>query len=207
MASLFTYRKFYDTPLRFFPLFIAYTFFNELLGYFILEFEEFSFFEDEAYHWHNIIIYNIYQIIFFFYLFWVYNKLLPKHVHQHIIKISALVYTLSVVISLCFQDPFHSSLFYADSLGCLAILLIIGLHTDKVTNGFSTAANRYNLMVWFNLGMVLFHLYFPLYILMGYLNVGFYLNYHLRPILWVVISIMYLLFTIGFIICRRRAFR
>jgi len=200
------FKKFVDTPLRFFPLLIAYTLFNEVLGYFILYYEEFSFFDQEEYHWHNVIIYNIYHLFFLGYLFWLYYKVVKARRHKNSIIIAALLTFISYGVSLFFQDPFHSSLYYADCIGSLALVLSTTLHFWELKHS-KQGVNRYNLMVWINLGILIFNLFFPIYILNGYLNVEFYLAYHFRQILWVVISLMYGLFTIGFLISKRSAFQ
>ncbi|MEM1256907.1 MAG: hypothetical protein AAGH81_00150 [Bacteroidota bacterium] len=206
VASLVNYKKFVDTPLRFFPLLIAYTLFNEVLGYFIINYEEYSFFDEEAYNWHNVIIYNIYHLVFLGYIFWLYYKMVLNDRDKKMIKIGTLVTFLSYGVSVFFQDPFHSNLFYADCVGCAMTLMSITLHFKQI-KGTGRGVNQFNLMVWINGGLLVFNLFFPFYILNGYLNVEFYLEYHLRQILWAVISVMYGLFTIGFIISKRSAFR
>ncbi|MEM6540217.1 MAG: hypothetical protein AAF634_03605, partial [Bacteroidota bacterium] len=65
--SVFHYRKYFDTVLRYFPLIIAYTFFNELLGNVIRYNENFAFRTESTDS--NQIIYNIYIIIFFLFFF------------------------------------------------------------------------------------------------------------------------------------------
>lgn len=206
MVSLVHFKKFVDTPLRFFPLLIAYTLFNEILGYFIINYPEYSFFDEEEYNWHNVIIYNIYHLVFLGYIFWLYLKVVRNNTFRMIIKWAIGTTFLSYGISLFFQDPFHSNLYYADCVGCLAQLICIVLHFKEL-NAFNNSFNRYNLMVWIGSGLVVFNLFFPFYILNGYLNVDFYLEYHLRQVLWGVVSIMYLLFIVGFIISKRIAFR
>ena len=206
IVSLLNFKKFVDTPLRFFPLLIAYTLFNEVLGYFILEFEDFSFFDEDQYNWHNVIIYNIYNILFLGYIFWLYHTVVKNKRHKQIIKVGALVTLLSYGISLFFQDPFHSDLYYADTIACLVTIIAIVLHFRELskTNG---GLNKFNLMVWIGFGLLIFNLYFPFYLLNGYLNEEFFLKYHLRQFLWGVISVMYSLFIIGFIISKRSSFR
>lgn len=203
VVSLLTTKKYYDTPLRYFPLLIAYTFFNELLGYLIANNEEFSLFEDPAYDWHNVIIYNIYDIFFFGYIFWLYHKLLKQRTP---IKGFAISLLLAYIVSLFFQDPFHSDLYYASCLGCVFVVCTIVLHFKQFRKVNNTQPNKHNHMVWFGAGMLIFHLFYPYYILNGYLNVEFFLEYKLRQILWVVISVMYSLFTIGFMLGRRSKF-
>lgn len=206
VISLIHFKKFVDTPLRFFPLLIAYTLFNEVLGYFILYFEEFSFFDEEEYNWHNVIIYNVYKIFFFGYLFWLYHRLIRRKNHQRLVKIGVAACLLSYVVTLFFLNPLHSDLYYADSIACFILISVIIIHFKEIrhTNG---GINRYNLMVWISFGLLIFSFYFPYYLLNGYLNVEFFLKYNLRQILWGVVSTMYLLFIIGFIISKRSAFR
>ncbi len=202
LISLVYFKKFVDTPLRYFPLLIAYTLFNELLGYFIQHYEQYTFFEEAEYNFHNIIIYNIYQVIFFGYLFWLYYQLEKHRFYKRGILICGTATFLAYFISLFFQDPFHISLFYADTIGSLATVIIILLHfcrLEKVT--------RFNLMVWVNWGLLVFYLYLPFDVLNAYLNVDFYLEYHLRQVLWAVVAIMYSFFIIGFLVSKRVAFR
>ena len=206
VVSLVNYKKFVDTPLRFFPLLIAYTLFNEILGYFILHFEDFSFFDKEEYNWHNVIIYNIYQLVFLSYIFWLYHEVVKNKKHKTIIKIGIFATFLSYSISLFFQDPFHSDLYYADCMSSIVIVMAIILHFKEIKRTKS-GMNRYNLMIWINWGILVLNLFFPFYILNGYLNVEFFLQYHLRQVLWGVVSAMYSLFIIGFIISKRSAFR
>ncbi len=207
VIAVATFKKYFDTPLRFFPLLIAYTFFNEILGHFILEFEDFSFFDSLEHHWHNAIIYNIYNLFFYGYLLWLYFKLLQQKWHQNLVRIFAVIMGLAYGVSLFFQDPLHSDLYFADCLGSLMVIVLVLLHFRQLHILNGNQPNKHNTMVWFGSGMLLFHLYFPYYILNGYHNVEFFLEYQLRQILWVVISIMYSLFTIGFILGKRIYFR
>ena len=206
VVSLAYFKKFVDTPLRFFPLLIAYTLFNEILGFFIINYEEFSFFDEEAYNWHNVIIYNIYGLVFLGYFFWVYHEMIKRKNFRKLIKSMVVITYLTYGVSLFFQDPFHSDLYYADCVGSLAMITCIFLHLRELKR-FNHGINRYNLMVWISSGLLLFNIFFPFYILNGYLNVDFFLKYHLRQILWVIVSLMYLLFIIGFIVSKRITFR
>ena len=62
-------------------------------------------------------------------------------------------------------------------------------------------------MVYIVAGFFLFNLYFPYYILNGYLNVDFFLKFQLRQVLWGVVTVMYTIFILGFLISKRAAFR
>jgi len=71
--SLTTYEKYYNTALKYFPIIIAYTFFNEELGYLVRTYDEISFFQNIKYSNFNDVIYNIYAIIFFCFFYFVYR--------------------------------------------------------------------------------------------------------------------------------------
>ncbi|NKI33083.1 hypothetical protein [Croceivirga thetidis] len=206
VASLVTFKKYFDTPLKIFPLLIAYTFFNEILGYFVLFYEEFSFFDEEEYSWHTVIIYNIYDIFFYTYLYWLYYKLLKDAKNRLLVKVFAAITLVAVLISLFFQDPFHSGLYFANCLACIFIIIIISLHFQQLYRLNKTQPSRYNHMIWFNIGMLVFHFFYPFYVLNGYHNVEFFLEYNLRLILWWAISIMYVFFIIGFLLGKRPYF-
>ena len=206
VVAMITFKKFFDTPLRLFPLFLAYTFFNELLGYFILNFDDFSFFEEAAYSWHNVIIYNIYHVLLTSYLFWLYYKILRQGKHRRLLLALGLLTIMAYAVSLFFQDPFHSNLYYADTFCSLALLILIGCHFSELSK-YSKKANSRNLMVYIGAGFFLFNLYFPYYILNGYLNVDFFLKFQLRQVLWGVVTVMYTIFILGFLISKRAAFR
>jgi len=206
VASLIYFKKYVDTPLRFFPLLIAYTLFNEVLGYFIINFEEFSFFDEKEYNWHNVIIYTVYHLVFLGYTFWLYHEVVKNKTYKKVIKMVALLTFLSYGVSFFLQDPLHSDLYYADCIGCLMTIIAITLHFRERSRA-NGALNKLNLMVWIGFGLLLFNVFFPFYILNGYLNVEFYLKYHLRQVLWGVISLVYGLFIIGFLISKRSTFR
>ena len=207
IVSVVTYKKYFDTPLKFFPIYIAYVIFTEMLGYFIINFEEFSFFAEERYSWHNIIIYNVYQIVMLCFFFWLYLQLIHKRKHRKYIKIAIGLTALAYVVSLFFQDPLHSSLYYADILASYALILCIILYFKERKWAGKTASLKYSLMFWISLGLLAFHLFAPFLFLVGYLNFEIWQAYHFRKILWVLVSVMYALFTTGLLVSKRRAFR
>lgn len=206
LAALANYRRFFDTPLGFFPLLIAYTFFNELLGFIILHFEEFTFFEDLKNHWKNTLIYNIYHLFFYAYLYWVYYKMLTSKNQKKIVLSFAATSLIGYLVSLFFQNPLQESLYFGSSLNCILILILVYLHFNKLKKLNATQPSRFNLMVWFNFGIGIFCLYYPFYIINGYHNVDFYLNFKLSSILYGIVAIMYSLFSLGFTISKRRFF-
>src|SRR6056297_1353308 len=78
ILSIITYQKYFDTQFKYLPAIIAYTLLNEILGYFIRYYPEFSFFPNLKDARVNEIIYNIYDLIFFPFFYYAYWQLVEN---------------------------------------------------------------------------------------------------------------------------------
>lgn len=204
ILSIGTYKKYFDTALRYFPIIIAYTFFNELLGYFIRYKETFAFFSDEKFA--NDIIYNIYYVVFFGYFLFVYWNLVYDKKFKKWIRWLAYSALLIFIVNSFFYNPLTRSLFYAISIVSWLLLASILIYFYSISN-WQWSRDKYNLMTWVSAGLGVFFLLFPIFYLIGFLKFEIWQQYHLRTVLRLLIMVMYLLFCIGFIKSRRRAFR
>ena len=198
------YRKYFDTELKFFPVIIAYTFFNELLGYFIRYSENFAFFNEFTSA--NDLIYNIYALIFFGYFYFVYVKLISKVKHKRLVKAFSILVFVVFFINAIFMNPLRISLYYALSLASFVLAFTIVLYF-KSRNEWRWKLERHNLVTWVSIGLFFFYLIFPFFYLIGYLKPQVWYEYNLQIILRINIVIMNILFCIGFIVSHRRAFR
>ncbi|RDY60843.1 hypothetical protein [Flagellimonas nanhaiensis] len=207
IISVLTYRRYFDTALKYFPMFIAYTFFTELLGYFIKYHEEFQFFSDDRYSWRNIIIYNIYQVVTFLFFYWVYWRVLKSKTYKKWVKYGAVVAMFSYAVSLFFQNPFYVSLYYADVIGSLVLLMCIILYFKEKRMETNPYPQKHNLLFWVSVGTFIFYLLAPYIWLTGYLRYDIWVTYYFWKVLIVLIMIMYSLFIIGLLMGKRKAFR
>ncbi|WP_435623104.1 hypothetical protein [Flagellimonas sp.] len=205
LVAMLNYKKFFDTALKHFPLLIAYTFFNELLGGFIRYNESFAFFSETTTT--NQIIYNIYIVIFFLYFFYVYRKVIDSPKFNGIIKWGSLVMILAYIINSFFQDPFFSDLIYANTVGSWLLVFCGIVYFKKLSPPFSWNWDKHNLMFWITISLMVFYFFFPILFLIGYLHYETWVMYELKVVLRVLITVMYALFCIGFIVSRRKAFR
>ncbi|WP_422860598.1 hypothetical protein ACOKFD_07115 [Flagellimonas sp. S174] len=205
IVSMFNYRKFFDTALRHFPLLIAYTFFNELLGGFIRYNESFAFFPKLTST--NQIIYNIYILIFFLYFYSVFRKVIKNEKIKQLIKWGSILVVICYLGNSFFQNPFNVDLIYANAIGSW-LLVACGIYYLKNLNPpFAWKLDKRNLMFWTTISLVIFYLFFPILFLIGYLHFETWVMYELKMVLKILITLMYLLFCIGFIVSRRNAFR
>lgn len=205
ILSMVTYRKYFDTHFKYLPAIIAYTLLNEILGYFIRYYPEFSFFPNFNDARINEIIYNIYDLVFFPFFYYVYWKLIDNEIYKKWIRNLGILAMFTFPISCFFQNPTHTTLYYANAIASWVLLLCVVLYFK--TKGKNKAfIQPYNLVFWISIGLVVFHVFSPFLFLIGYLRYDIWLDYHLRTFLHILIMIMYLVFCIGFIINRKKAF-
>lgn len=202
-----TYRKYYDTILKYLPILIAYTFLNELLGYLIRYYPNFSFFQDYIKTSQNDIIYNLYDLVYFGYFYYVYWKLNTRLKIKKWIQIAAFTALFSYIISIFFQNPLEISLYYATSYSSWILVFCILLYFYDIYLNKEKFIQPGNLMHWVSLGLLIFYNVFPIIFLIGYLDYNIWSNYNLSTVLRILIVIMYSIFTIGFIKARKREFR
>ncbi|MEO1487796.1 MAG: hypothetical protein AAFU57_18830 [Bacteroidota bacterium] len=109
-------------------------------------------------------------------------------------------------LSLFFQDPFHIGLFYAHSIGSLSLVACIVLYFLEKANSTFKFPKVDNLMFWVSVGLAIFYSLFPFLILTGYLRYEIWVEYHFQTVLSILIVTMYVIFNIGFILGKKKAF-
>lgn len=207
IISVLTYRKYFDTTLKYFPIFIAYTFFTDLLGYFIKYNDSFQFFSDSRFASLNIVIYNIYQLVAYFFFFWVYFKILKTPKYKNWVKLGTLITLLSYLVSIIFQNPLFRGLYYAELIGSWALLTCIILYFKEKRTETSPYPKWRNALFWISIGSLIFYSITPYIFLFGSINDHYWFQYHLQKILFVLIAVLYLSFCLGLLLGQRKAFR
>ena len=205
-ASLATYRKYFDTTLKYLPIIIGYTFLNELLGYLVKTYDEITFFQNLKDSSVNEIIYNIYAIIFFMFFFYVYWRLAENNKTRKLIITVSVITFLVYGISIIFQNPKETNLFYAIAVGSWSLIFCIILYFKEKLNHKKELYQPHNLMFWVSLSLFIFYLVFPILHIVGYTAYDIWVEYNLNIVRGILIVIMYSLLIIGFIKSRRRAF-
>ena len=203
--SVVRYRMYFDTVLKYFPILIAYTFFNELLGVIIKNIADFQFVYIKQFSYYNVILYNIYSFIFYLFFYYVYWERLTNPKEKKLIKIGALMLVATNLVSVVFQDPMLVSLYVAYSVGAIFLLIAIFFYLRQIKAGIQNFKQlRGNLLFWISLGLFVFFLIDPVVMIIGTHYDYVYLTYNLQQLLYVLIVTMYSFFILGFILCRRR---
>ncbi len=204
LFSLIKYRLYFDSPLRYIPVVITYTLATETLGAFLMKYDDFQiiYFVKEAFH--NNLIFNIWDIVFFNYFYFIYWKTIKTPRFKKIIKYGGLLYILISSINPFLQNFILYPQIYALSYGSLIILICIVLYlNDLKSNPINTPKTK-NLLYWISIGLFTFYTFYPfVMICINYHFKEIYQAYNLRPFHLFLIVLMYSCFIIGFIRMRR----
>lgn len=204
---MLTYRKYFDTELKYFPIFISYTIFTELLGYFIKFYDDFQFFSDSKFSSLNIIIYNLYQLIAYLFFYWVYFKAIKSPHLKKYVKYGVAITLLVYLVNMISNNPLYKGLYYAELIGSWTLLMCIVFYFKEKRNEQSTYPMKNNLLFWVSISTFIFYAITPYMWLIGSFNDKVWFTYSFQKILFVLITLMYLLYTIGLILGSRGAFR
>lgn len=196
VIALFRYRSYFDSVLKYFPIFIGFTILTEALGFLVLNFEEFQISYSEEYAYANNAIYNIYDLVFFFYFYSVFYTVIMARKLKVFIKFGAVAYVIAAIINPFFEDWIIFPQNYASTLG--SIILIMSILLYFIDSKYRLGKNN-KLLIWISIGLLIFNLFFPLIMLTGLYNPEFYREFYLRQIHHVLIVVMYSCFITGFL--------
>lgn len=206
IVSIKTYGKYFDTAFKYLPIIIAYTLINELLGYFLLYYPSFRVFLDFQDSQTNHIIYNIFDLIYFPFFYYAYWKLIKNIKYKKIVFIGAILVFTGYLINSFYKNPMNYGLFYAYAFAsAFLIITIILYHIDK-SDEKSKFLQPYNLVFWVSIALVVFYTFSPMLLLFGYHQPEVWYTYKFQTIHHLLIILLNILFIIGFIKCRKRAF-
>ncbi len=204
--ALWRYPKYYDTPLRFFPVLLMYTFLNELLGYITRTNDSVILLLRDIYQTNNWIIFNIYNIIFFIFFFYVFRQYIADVKRKKWILWGAFLFITTTILNVFFQSFVTLPQLYAYIVGAAVMLCCILFYYEHLMKTEGVYFLNRDLLSWVGAGMLLFYCgYVPIkpiryyYALRDIAEIPVVRRIHL-----LLIILMYSLFAIGFIRMRRR---
>lgn len=203
--SVFTYKKYFDTVLRYFPILIAYTFFSELLGGIIAKNQNFQLIFGYEHVNHNSVLYNLYHLCFFLFFNYVYWRVTENQKKKQLLVYGGIAFILVNIGNSLFQNPLVESLIAAYLFGTLLLLYAISIYFKERLKKFPLSTLKHSLLFWVSTGLLIFHAtYFPLKLVREY---DYYYYAPFRQFHLIMIVTMYVVFSFGFIFSKRRAFR
>lgn len=204
LLALWRFPRYYDTPLRYLPILLMYTFLNELLGTFILYNNEISLILKEIYYNNNWVIFNIYNIVFFLYFYYVYYSYIPSKRHRKLIKVGAFAFLFTSVVNMFFQSFATQPQLAAYILGAIVLIYGIFFYWNHLKVQYGVWFLTRDLLSWLSLGMLIFYFgYVPIKIARNYPSL-YEFGSLLRELHLILIIVMNGCFAIGFVRMRRR---
>lgn len=201
LVALWRYPRYFDTPMRYFPVLLMYTLATEILGVLTIEYNEISLFVNDLFRNYNWLIYNIYLILFTLYFVHVYYQVIQKTGHRRLILTAAGGFLFICALNPLFQS-FRYEMQLASYLSGSAVLVlasVLYLIHRKARSGrwFSDR----DLLSWVGVGLAIFYA--------GFIPVTLIRNYNslyqianpivIRIVLQGLIMIMYGCIIIGFL--------
>lgn len=205
-VAIWRYPKYFDTPLKFFPILLMYTFLNELFGSIIYSQDDISLVLGPLFY-NNWIIFNIYNIVFFLYFYYIYWSYLKTGSHKKMVVIGALLFMTASFFNIFFQDFTYEPQLYAYITGGIVLIICIVLYALQLKQFTGNWFVPHNLICWLGLGMLVFYIgYVPIKILRQY-NAAHELleGPWVRSVHIALILIMYSCFIVGFVRMSRKS--
>ena len=203
VASIISYPKYYDTVLKYFPILITYTLLCELLGVLIRDSENFQIFYGQDYSNHNALIYNVFDIVFYLYFFYVYYKVISKSKSRKFIILGVCSFVIISLINPFFQDIRILPQSYAILIGSIFLIGSILCYFYELRLRKRILKSNRNLLFWISIGLLIFYSPYPILISDWFWDARTYKKYHLSDIHLALIALMYLCFLIGFLRMRK----
>lgn len=197
--AVIKYPKYFDSVLKYFPILIAYTLLNEILGWYILKHEDFQIVYVKGSDINNSFVYNIFDIVFFLYFFYVYWKSIQNIGHKIIIKNAGIAFILISIVNPFFENFWLLPQIYALTLGSNVLMICSILYLVKEKESISK--NR-NLLFWISIGLLIFYPVYPVIMIIGLKNDELYSNL-VGTIHRALIAGMYICFIVGFLRVKR----
>lgn len=200
VLALLRYRKYYETPLQYFPILLLYTLLNEILGIIVVRYDYFDLSFETTYENYNVVIYSLYNVVFFlyfYYLFWCYAE--SKNFKKRIFSIGIL-FCIVALSNVFIQDitTEHQILTYLFGGFTLIYMSIYYVRSKSIL------MNKKDILFWICVGLVIFFSgYLPIK-LIRYLKIEG-INYmSIWRIHMLLILVMYSCFIIGFLKMREK---
>ncbi len=204
ILALFRYPMYFDTPLKYYPILLMYTFLNETLGYFIRLNENFNPLLTnitDILDNNNILIYNIYNFIFTFYFIYIYWHFAKKSPHKKLLAIFAFIYILTSILNFSIQNFLLQNQIISYFTGALIIIYSSIMNLKENKGVLRKKIAKQSLLYWISIGLLIFFTgYLPIktyYALSAFEDTTVYLS--IRRVHHILVGTMYCFIIFGFI--------
>ncbi|MCP4976152.1 MAG: hypothetical protein GY931_08325 [Maribacter sp.] len=202
LLSIISYKKYFDTVLKYLPILIGYTLITEVLGLMIRDFEDIQIVYIDGYSYYNNLIFNVFDIIFFLFFFYVYWNTITHKPFKNVIKWGALLFILISFINPFFQDFILFPQIWASSLGSIVLIICILFYFKQLRSNKQSPAHQ-DLLFWISMGFLIFYIFYPVILFIGNFDYELYQKLYIRRTLHLLIAVMYSCIILGFVFMKR----
>lgn len=201
ILSIYKYRFYYNTILKYLPVLIGYTILTEIMGLLIRDVDQFQIVYIQEYSYFNSLVFNIYDLFFFGYFYFIFWKTLVNKRHKAITKYGIWVYAIASITNALFENFIIWPQLYASIVGSFVLIICIMYYFKEHHQKNKRTSD---LLVWISIGLLVFNLFFPPIFFLGLSNHELYQAWNLRQVHYVLIIVMYTCIIIGFARLKRR---
>ncbi len=147
LIAVVFYQKYKTTRLKYILFLLLYIAINEVIGSYIRE----------KITNYNALLYNIYNVIYFIYLFLLYRKYVIKLKYKKYISIFIICYLISFVFNGFRENYFIEFQSFPYILASSFIILSIIFYFIEILNSERVLNIKKNLLFWISVGLLLYH--------------------------------------------------
>lgn len=157
IIAVIQYHKYYDSPLKYFPIFLLYTFINEILGGIIHLNSEFSIHFNEFYIDNNWLIFNIYNVAVHLYLFYIFSSFINDLKYKKVILYGTLIYVFASLINPFLENFMLHPQTYAYLIGGVTIIISVILYFKNHKTESQLIFDNRDILSWMGVGLLIFY--------------------------------------------------
>jgi len=202
VLSILQYRKYYDTALKYLPILITYTVLSEVLGFAVRNFDEIQIVFIEEYEYYNTLIFNIFDIILYLYFLSIYHIFFISKTYKKFAKLGVYLFIITSVLNLFLQNFYVEPQNWAIIIGSFFITVCAFIYLTQLKNDKRILSTT-NLLFWISIGIIFFHLFYPLTMYILSFKYELYTNLKIAQFHYFSIAVLYTCFIIGFIKVKR----
>ena len=194
VTAILFYGKYKHTALKYFVWILIYNLINEVSAKYV-------------YYWleTNVVMFNVYNTIFFLYFFYVFYNFVKSKTYKKWIVYSTWLFIITTVINIFTVNAYFDNLMISYITGACFIIFCIILYFIEILSDSRVLHIKEDLLFWISIGLLLFYVgYIPIKLSRQFfadLNDIFVTLYNVQRIL---IIIMYSCFIIGFVWTKKR---
>ncbi|PVW13072.1 hypothetical protein [Marixanthomonas spongiae] len=194
VTAILFYGKYKHTVLKYFVWILIYNLINEISAKYV-------------YYWldRNVIMYNVYNTVFFSYFFYVFWNFVKGKTYKKWIVYSVILFLIATVINVFTVNAYYDSLMISYITGACLIIFCIILYYIEILSDTRVLHIREDLLFWISIGLLLFYVgYIPIKLSREFFAGNDDLFITLYNVQRILIIIMYSCFTMGFIWTKKK---